>query len=166
MTHSPRLSPALSGLALSVLVTAVLAACGEAGAPATDGAAPLTVNGAFVVVPPGGRDVTLGGAVLTAGAGDVVVTGVMTPAAERVELHTMSMQDGRMQMRQLDTLEIPAGGTRTLARGGDHLMLFGLDTLEAGTQVPMSFTYRTGDGAEASLKVEAEVRTLGTPPAQ
>ena len=154
---------ALPGLTLSILALIGLSACGQAAAPAPDDTPALTANEAFVVVPPGGRDVTLGGAVLEAGASDVSVTGVSTPIAGRVELHTMSMQDGRMQMRPLDALDIPAGERRTLARGGDHLMLFDIAPLEPGNLVPLTLTYRTADGREATLDVEAEIRPLGDP---
>lgn len=49
-----------------------------------------------------------------------------SPIAENVELHTMSMEDGVMQMRPLQTLELPAGKTVSLEPGGIHFMLLGL----------------------------------------
>ncbi|MFM8355492.1 MAG: copper chaperone PCu(A)C [Gammaproteobacteria bacterium] len=46
--------------------------------------------------------------------------------AEAIELHTI-VQDGDMtRMRRLTQLQVPAGGTLTLAPGGTHLMIFGL----------------------------------------
>lgn len=40
-----------------------------------------------------------------------------------VELHQMSMENGMMQMRPLQGLDIPAHGSVVLADGGKHLML-------------------------------------------
>ncbi|WLA84129.1 copper chaperone PCu(A)C [Bradyrhizobium elkanii] len=48
-------------------------------------------------------------------------------AAGKVEIHSMTMQDGIMTMRPLeDGLAIPSDGTVTLAPGGDHIMFIGL----------------------------------------
>ncbi|MGJ8668306.1 MAG: copper chaperone PCu(A)C [Oceanococcus sp.] len=47
--------------------------------------------------------------------------------ASSIEVHSMSMQDGMMRMRQLEYLEIPSGQNVALAPGGNHFMLFGLD---------------------------------------
>ena len=40
-----------------------------------------------------------------------------------VELHQMSMENGMMQMRPLQGLDVPAHGRVVLADGGKHLML-------------------------------------------
>jgi copper(I)-binding protein len=49
-----------------------------------------------------------------------------TAVAQKVELHTMKMQGGQMQMSPVDSLGIPAGGEIKLQSGGDHIMLFGI----------------------------------------
>lgn len=46
--------------------------------------------------------------------------------AERVELHTMRMDDGVMRMRKVEGIAVPAGKTVVLQLGGLHLMLIGL----------------------------------------
>ena len=48
--------------------------------------------------------------------------------ARKTELHTMTMTNGVMKMRQVDGgIAIPAGATIHLAPGGDHVMLIGLN---------------------------------------
>ncbi len=66
--------------------------------------------------------------ILNAGDSDDRLIGLRTEAARRAELHTNIETDtGVMQMRQVEAgFEVPAGGQRLLARGGDHLMLMGL----------------------------------------
>ena len=56
--------------------------------------------------------------------------------AQRVEIHSMELDQGLMRMRLVDGgLAIPAGDSLTLAPGGLHIMLMGLTTdLAPGTQ--------------------------------
>ncbi len=76
------------------------------------------------------------------GTADDRLIGVSTPAAERAELHSHSMNDGVMQMRPIEAVDVPAGGKARLTPGADHIMLFGFtaDT-EAGTVVPLMLTF-------------------------
>jgi hypothetical protein len=80
-----------------------------------------------------------------------------TPAADKVEFHTMSMDGGVMKMRPLpDGIAIPAGGTAKLAPGGSHLMLIGLKApLVEGTLVPLTLNFAKAGPVKVELKVEA-----------
>ena len=51
------------------------------------------------------------------------ITRVASPQYESVQLHESILQDGVARMRAIRALEIPAGQTVTLQRGGKHLML-------------------------------------------
>ncbi|MBM3606134.1 MAG: copper chaperone PCu(A)C [Alphaproteobacteria bacterium] len=52
---------------------------------------------------------------------------ITTDAAERAELHTHLEEDGVMRMVKIeDGVTTPAGETRDLVRGGEHIMLLGL----------------------------------------
>ena len=61
-----------------------------------------------------------------------------TTAADRLEIHEMSVTDGIMRMRALpDGLAIAPGQTVKLAPGGYHIMLIGLKKpLAIGDRVP------------------------------
>jgi len=64
--------------------------------------------------------------------------------AARVELHThIAGDDGVMMMREVeDGFEIPAGGSHTLARGGDHVMFMGLEApLQNGEEVELVLVF-------------------------
>lgn len=69
-----------------------------------------TMAGFVTISNPGDRDIEL-------------VDGE-SPKFARVEFHTMSMDEGMMRMRRLDSLTVPAGETVELAPRGLHLMLF------------------------------------------
>ncbi|TYO62980.1 copper chaperone PCu(A)C [Bradyrhizobium hipponense] len=66
-----------------------------------------------------------------------------SPAAAKLEIHQMSMQDGIMTMRPLDDgLAIPADAIVTLAPGGDHIMFVGLTgPFEEGQRIPVSLNF-------------------------
>ena len=53
----------------------------------------------------------------------VSISRVTSAQFESVELHESTVEDGVARMRAVPKLEIPAGATVTLQRGGKHLML-------------------------------------------
>lgn len=90
------------------------------------------------------------------------VVGGASPASERVELHTMSMQDGVMVMRPIPEIPLPAGQTVQLKPGGLHVMLIGLKApLQEGKTVPLTLQVRDAGGKVKELQVEAQVRRPG-----
>jgi len=139
-----------------------LAACG-AGAPAggtgdSASAGPvIEVRDAFIVQPPEGRDVTGGGLYVSVKGGPVTLIGASTPAAGKVEMHTMSMENDMMQMRKVESFPVSEGSPLILERGGNHLMLFGAGPLEAGSQVDLTLTFTDESGAEIKVDTKAEV---------
>lgn len=80
-----------------------------------------------------------------------------SPRAKRVEIHTMTLDDGVMRMRQLpDGLEIPAGGENALAPGGNHIMLIGLKApLKAGERIPATLRFARAGTVKVNFVVGA-----------
>ena len=159
-----------------------LAACGAEDAPSTGGpaTAPTEISGddlsssdvdmasvtveitdGFIMAPFGGRDVTMGGMRITVQGGDVRLIGAALPSADATELHTVSMEDGVMQMRQVDGFEIADGETVVLERGGNHLMMFGVDSLNVGDDEEIELVLETEDGAILNISHVLTVRALG-----
>ena len=150
----------------AALSLALAAACdgGTAGpaAPAAAPAAPsIDVGNAFVMVPLEGRDVTMAGLDIAVRGQDVRLAEVRTTFAERAELHTMSMVDDRMTMRQVDGFDIPAGETFQLKRGGDHIMLCQVDPLEPDEAYDLTLIFEYGDGHREVVNVPARAQTFG-----
>ncbi|MBE3637592.1 DUF1775 domain-containing protein [Mangrovicoccus algicola] len=79
------------------------------------------------------------------------------PVAGRTELHEMSMKDDVMVMRELQNgLEIPAGGTATLAPGGNHIMFMELTgPLAEGDTVSLTLTFEQAGEVTFDLPVLA-----------
>ena len=86
------------------------------------------------------------------------VVGARSPKfAGAVQLHDVLMQDGAMQMKEMDGgFVIPAGGSLELKPGGEHLMLMKMrQPVKAGEMVPMMLI--TSDGGQLRFKAMGKV---------
>jgi len=84
------------------------------------------------------------------------LVGAASPAAGRIEIHTMSMHDGVMRMRPVDGVDLPAGATVALAPGGLHLMLFELaGPLAAGGHFDLTLRFEHAGAIRVSVPVVA-----------
>lgn len=82
---------------------------------------------------------------------------VASPGAETAGLHTMETKDGVMTMHVVEGgIEIPAGGTVTLAPGGFHIMFVTLKApLKEGEKMPVTLTFEKAGVVETFLHVMA-----------
>ncbi|MBO6720110.1 MAG: copper chaperone PCu(A)C [Rhizobiaceae bacterium] len=82
--------------------------------------------------------------------------GVTMPVAGQVMIHAVEKDGDISRMKHIETLELPAGERVTLAPGGMHLMLMGLqDKLSEGTTFPMTLSF------ENAGEITVEVSVLG-----
>lgn len=92
---------------------------------------------------------------------DARLIAVASPVAASAEIHTMTMDNGVMKMRQLEDLPLPAKQAVTLGPGSDHLMLFGLKhALKAGDKVPLTLTVQFADKRTEKINIKAQVKPL------
>jgi copper(I)-binding protein len=76
--------------------------------------------------------------------------------SSRVELHTMRMEGDVMRMRQVEAIELPAGGTVELKPGGMHLMFIELKApLKAGDKFPVVLRFEKAGEVTVTVNVEA-----------
>jgi copper(I)-binding protein len=77
-----------------------------------------------------------------------------TSRASRMEVHEMAMDDGVMKMRKLENgITIPAGGSISLAPGGNHMMFFGVEKPFAeGDMIPVEFKFEHAGTVKVDLK--------------
>jgi hypothetical protein len=91
---------------------------------------------------------------------DVILTKVESDLTESVEIHSMSMQNGVMKMRMLDSLPLVAGKPYKLAPGGFHLMLFDLKKpLNVGEQVSFVLYFKNKNNAEFKQNIKVMVKS-------
>lgn len=116
------------------------------------------VSDAWVRLPPPGAQIAA--AYLTLESKQTLsLSHVTSPAAEAVEIHTMSMHGGMMEMRQLPALALEAGKPVKLEPGGLHLMLINLKKpLKAGDKVQLVLNFKQGKRAIGAVSVQATVK--------
>lgn len=86
-------------------------------------------------------------------AADSIVS-ASTPLAERVEMHTHTMTDGVMRMRQVDAIALPAKAHTELKPGGLHLMVFGLKRqIKKGEMIPIRLKLKHAGEVEVKAMV-------------
>lgn len=79
--------------------------------------------------------------------------------AKRVELHThIDQGDGVMKMTEIEGgIEIDAGATYQMQRGGDHVMFMGLvGPLEQGADVSVTLTFERAGEVVVTIPVDNE----------
>lgn len=81
---------------------------------------------------------------------------VTSTAAKNAELHTMSMQNNVMKMREVPAIEIRPAEKIVMTPGhGYHIMLIGLKRpLMPGDKLPISFRFKNAGVLEAQVPVE------------
>ncbi|MEP9398087.1 DUF1775 domain-containing protein [Mesorhizobium sp. KR2-14] len=79
-----------------------------------------------------------------------------SPAAGKVEIHTMSMKGEVMEMRPVEGgLEIPSGETVELKPGGLHVMFMNVtEPFKEGASVPVTLEFEHAGKVEISLPVK------------
>jgi copper(I)-binding protein len=93
------------------------------------------------------------------GPADDKLVGASSPIAKHVHLHAEQMTQGNvMRMVAVESVDLPAGKTVTLAPSGMHLMLTELDhPLAAGGTVPLRLRFaKAGDVA-----IDATIGAVG-----
>ena len=148
-------------LLISIFATLGLIACGAEPTTPAKTTATIEISDLYFVKPSNGRTMTGGGMQITAIGGDFRLVSVSSDGADRVELHTMEMENDMMKMRQVEGFDISDGTTLSLEPGGPHLMLFGVDdTLQIGDESEMLFTFEDAAGETVTLNYAAEVRSI------
>ena len=95
---------------------------------------------------------------LVNGPQDLVLDYARVPLAVRSEMHETVNEGGRMVMRPIDRVPIPANTTLEFKRGGKHLMVFDLDptaTRLGRAEIQLRFS----DGSQ--IKYDAPVTVMG-----
>ena len=90
---------------------------------------------------------------------DMALESVESPVAGSVEIHSMTMKDGVMRMRKLETLPLKADQPEHLAPGGFHLMLFDLKKpLKVGETVDFTLHFKDAGGQTSAMHVVSPIK--------
>ena len=117
----------------------------------------VEITDVYVRGMPPGRTVTAAFfEVANKGDRDCRMVAAKTDIAGATELHTHIHKDGKMMMRRVPGVDLPAGEQVSFKPGGLHVMLFRVRPLKDGEPVEMVFEFADCD----PLTVQAEVRSL------
>ena len=118
---------------------------------AAPAAAELSIDNARVrdLIP--GQDKTVGYFDITNdGQAPVVIVGASAAPVRTMEIHTIIQDGDVMRMRRLTEVVVAPGATVQFKPGGNHLMLFGVRSLEETLDVELRFE----DGATKTVSFE------------
>jgi hypothetical protein len=89
------------------------------------------------------------------------LSGFTTPVSQYAEMHSMTHDKGLMKMREVKSIELPAGQRVNLGEAGFHLMLIGLRApLKAGDSVPLTLNVQAADNSSVNVDVKAQIKPL------
>ena len=141
---------------------AVLLLAVSAALPAAGSAREVPGAASCLTLEQGWVRATVAGRAMTAAYGQlrnrcdrpVALDHLLSPQAHRVELHRTEVVDGMSRMRRVDNPQVPAGGSLSLAPGGLHLMLHGLQAgLVDGATLDLVLGARADDALQLRLPV-------------
>jgi copper(I)-binding protein len=103
---------------------------------------------------------TVGAAYMTlTSSKDASLVEAKADVSDSVEIHSMSMENGVMKMRMLESLDLSAGKPYKLSPGGFHLMLFDLKKpLRVGDSVNFVLTFKLANKSLVKQTVKASVK--------
>ncbi|WP_019339098.1 copper chaperone PCu(A)C [Stutzerimonas stutzeri] len=88
--------------------------------------------------------------------------GVHTPRAKKAELHTHVHEGEMMRMKQVDSIELPAGGQVEFKPGGHHVMLFELSApLAAGERFPLTLEFEHAGEVTIDVSIQDQAPEPG-----
>lgn len=136
--------------ALTAVLALLLSGCSGEGPPQ------LSTTGAFIPEPVS-SDMAAGFlTIANTGESADALTGVTSDVADSVEMH----QTIDNAMRPVDALPVPAQGELKLSRGGDHLMLLGLEQeLKQDGKVSLELHFEKSDSITIEVPVAATTYT-------
>lgn len=140
----------------ALFLALALTACGQPASTTTAATTTgIEIKDAWASPTPGGVEVSAGYlTIVNHATTEDHLLGATTARANTVDVHTMTMNGGMMEMRPAGNLEIPAGGTVTLSPNGMHLMFNGAKPpFTVGENIPLTLHFDHGGDVAVSLPV-------------
>ena len=86
---------------------------------------------------------------------DLTIVSAESSVANAVELHNNTMVDGKMKMRKVDQIDLPANQATELKPGGLHVMLIGLKKpLIEGATIDLKLNFSDGSSEAMEIPIQ------------
>jgi len=162
MSRTPSIAPLARAAAVALILGSGIALHAPSSQAQPAAGAPVIKAGSVSIQGPWARATAPGAAVgggfmvlENAGADDRLV-GASSPVSASVELHTMSMENNVMRMREVPAIDLPAGKRVDLRPGGLHIMFIDLKApLKVGEPFPVKLRFEKAGEVEVMMSVEA-----------
>ena len=90
---------------------------------------------------------------------DLTIKKVKSEFSQRIEIHSMEMENDVMKMRRIDSPKILKNKPFILKKGGNHLMIYDISkNLDEQKRVKLNFVFLKDNGDELSSDVEFSVQ--------
>ena len=90
---------------------------------------------------------------------DLTIKKVKSEFSQRIEIHSMEMENDVMKMRRVDSPKILKNKPFILKKGGNHLMIYDIsENLDEQKRVKLNFVFLKDNGDELSSDVEFSVQ--------
>lgn len=116
---------------------------------------PLYVDGGYVRLNANPQAPSAAYFTIHGGGEPVVLRGVTTDEAVRLEIHESMTKDNMASMKPVDSVDVPAGEQVKFAPGGKHIMLWGVNSAAiADGKISFTFIFSNGDRIIADAVVQ------------
>lgn len=147
-------------LTFKKILTQTIAAAAITAAMSITAHAQVAVKDAWVRATVGPQKVT-GAFMQITSTQDTKLVAVQSDAAKKVELHTMEMDKDVMRMREIASLDLPAGKAVELKPGSYHIMLIDLvKPVKEGDTVAVTLVVENKDKKRENIEVKATAKSL------
>ncbi|HKJ93211.1 MAG TPA: copper chaperone PCu(A)C [Longimicrobiales bacterium] len=147
----------LGALLAALPLVAVVSACRQqpqAPSPAVEDAWVRAVRRPRTP-PPGGVNSAAYMTLRNGGAQAARLVGATSPAADSVQIHQSTVENGIARMRRVDGLDLPPGGAVRFAPGGYHVMLLGVHrSLIPGDTVRITLHFASAPDIKLQVPVQ------------
>jgi len=118
----------------------------------------ITISKSFIKLPRPGVDVTAGFGTISANT-NLKVMNISNKNFKNIELHSMKMAYGVMEMRKIINPKLGPNSPLVLSPGSDHLMLFGINKkLVSGQNLDLTFLFEDDAGNKITKVFEFAVQ--------
>ena len=105
--------------------------------------------------PPNAKTAAVYMVIRNSGAESDLLVGIETPAAKKVEIHSVINENGMISMHRFENVSLPAQRSAEFKPGSIHMMLFGLlKPLKIGSHIDLGLSFKHAEKIQMRIPVK------------